>query len=421
MRVCLTFPFVLSVLAAGCACAPPTVPPTDAGPTDGGAGLRPLDADDRFAVPDASGAAGPACTEVERLTTALPALEEGQVVVQGFGDRLLLVERPNNPPPPDYAPFLRFYTARRGEPFVLLAEHAFAHGIGFVRHARFRDGAWDVIVDLFADEGTIAWLRVSEDGSIEETDHRGPDSPRLEVREAFPNGSDYVLLAADVTDSGPGWPPIWILRATPDAPFDAAALLSPPRGVRRQVVAQPDRGRVLLLEQDPVVGRPPRIAVVPLAPLAAPSEDAWTEIGLPYEPRDFVHAYLFATPSGLVLGEFVHQPIDPAWLRVAWLDDAFGVRASWRIDTVVGGAVAVAGAFPAQEIVVTLPDSPRLPSGPATVFHARASAPGVVSALTPIGRALAVFPPELVVGPDGRVGVLHFFDRLDLETLCEAP
>lgn len=420
MRLCLSLPFVLSALAAGCACAPPTVPPTDAGPTDGGAGLRPLDADDRFAVPDASGAAGPACTEVERLTTALPPLEEGQIVVQGFGDRLLLVERPNNPPPPDYTSILRFYSARRGEPFELLAEHAFGSNVGFVQHVRFRDGAWDVIVDRFAHEGTITWLRVGEDGAIEATEHRGPGVPRLEIHEVFPSGPDYVLLALDMTD-GARSHPVWILRATADPAGDEAVLLAPPGVLRRQVLAQPERGRVLLLEHDPVVGRPPRIAVVPLAPLSAPTAEDFTEIELPYEPGLFVHAYLFATPSGLVLGEFAHQPIDPAWLRLAWLDDAFGVTASLRIDTVVGGAVAVAGAFPAQEIVVTLPDSPSLESGPATVFHARASAPGVVSALTPIGRALAVFPPELVVGPDGRVGVLHFLDRLDLETLCEAP
>lgn len=413
---------VLAALAAGCSCAPPTVlPASDGGPTDAGAGLRPLDSGDRFAVPDVPAPIGPACTDVERVTTTLPPLEEGQVVLQGFGDRLLLIERPNNPPPPDYTSILRFYSARRGEPFELLAEHAFGRNVGFVRHVRFRDGAWDVIVDLFAHEGTIEWLRVHEDGSIETTEHRGPGVPPLEVREVFPDGPDYVLLAADVTDGEATRHPIWILRASVDPSFDEAVLLAPPGSLRREVVAQPELGRVLLLEHDPVVGRPPRIAVVSLMPLAAPAAGAWTDVALPYDDGVHVEAHLFDTPSGLVLGEFLHQATDPAWLRLAWLDDAFGVTASWRIDTVVRGVVAVAGAFPSQEIVVTLPDSPDLESGPGTIFHGRASAPGVVSALTPIGRAHVVFPPELVIGPDGRVQVLHFDDRVDTELLCEAP
>lgn len=72
-----------------------------------------------------------------------------------------------------------------------------------------------------------------------------------------------------------------------------------------------------------------------------------------------------------------------------------------------------------QEILITLPDESDDHSGLATVFHARASAPGVVSAPAPIGRARAFRPPEMFVGTDGRTYTLHFDDRLDMERLCE--
>lgn len=411
---------VLSV--AGCACAPSeTLPdaPSDGGRVDGGAGLPSLDSGGAFAVPDVPSPVGPACATVERHTTLLPELEDGQVVLQAHGDHVLLVERPNNPPGPIYTTQLRFYLARLGEPFVRIGEHTFDRNVGLVEAVRFRDGAWDVIVRIFSHEGVLAWLRVSEDGEVTVDEHRGPGTPPLDVIEVFPFGDDYVVLAADASDDDALRRPTWILRVTPDGASDEAVALAPVDLARRQVVAQPALGRVLLLEWNRTIGRPPRIAEVPLAPLAAPDADAWREVDLGHVAREVVAPELFDTPSGLVMSEFSGLVTESTRLRIAWLDASFSIVGRYEIETVVEGVTAIAGTFPTQEIVVTLPDSPDDRWGPGTVFHARARAPGVVSALTPIGRALMVFPPELEVGPDGRVQVLHFDDRLDTEVLCE--
>lgn len=413
----------LLLVASGlpaCACEPPASI-EDAGASRDAAGALdtsppPLDAGNPFLVPDAGEVVGPACTDVEHRSSPLPPLDEGQRLVRLHGDRILVISRPNNPPPP-HTTMLRFYGGVVGEELALIAEHTFDRNVGLVQAARFRDGAWDVVVDVFSHEGLAIWLRVTDEGAVEATEHRGPGSPQLEARQVFEAGEDFVVLSREIVGDEPLLP-TWISRLEADGSDEHLRLADADRTTRQVVVSAP---RVLLFEHDEVLGRPPRLATLSIDPLQIPEETTFRTIEGAYPRTGRVEARLFDTPSGLVMGEFVVPTGDTATLRLAWIDDGFDVVARWEIETAVLGSVRIAGAFPLQEIVVTLPDSPGALSGPATVFHGRASAPGSVSSLAPIGRALAVYEPELVVQEDGRVDVLHFDDRIDIERVCEAP
>lgn len=412
---------LVAMALPGCGCEPPSSA-DDAGAPDDAALVRdtppPLDAGNPFLVPDAGEVVGPACTDVEHRSSPLPVLDEGQRLVRLHGDRILVISRPNSPPPP-YTTMLRFYGGVLGDELTLIGEHTFDRNVGLVQAARFRDGAWDVVVDVFSHEGLAIWLRVTDEGAIEATEHRGPGTPQLETREVFEAGEDFVVLSREIVGDERVLP-TWISRLEADGSDEHLRLADPDR-TARQVVVRARPPRVLLFEHDAVLGRPPRIAPLSIDPLGVPEDTAFRAIAGEYPRTGGVEARLFGTPSGLVMGELVVPTGETATLRLAWLDDAFDVTARWAIETVVVGSFRVAGAFPTQEIVVTLPDSPSDRFGPATVFHGRATAPGAVSSLSPIGRALAVYEPELVVHEDGRVDVVHFDDRIDVERVCEAP
>lgn len=410
----------LGLAAAGCSCgadATPAAPDSGAHTVDGGGVLAPLDAGDVFALVDAGPGEGTllpiACHEIERTTTILPPLEPGQIVLRGHEDQLLLIERPNDAGTGGATTLFRFYVATLGEPFALLAEHEHERAVGMVLEARWREGGWDVIFDLFSHEGLVAWLRLEADGALDVREIRGPVDRRIQEIEVRSAGEDFVVLGREDEDSAEG--PPWIAVLSPDGSHEWLDLSPPPGGERRwQVLPRWEDGEVLVLAARSD-GRPPaRVARVALEPLVAP--DAWVDVAGPYAATERAHPVLHDTAGGLVLTEFVGALGAPARLRVQWWDEALRVTASWSIETVVRGEVSVVGAPPAQEIFLTLPDDDV--HGLATVFHARVAEPGAVSTPAPIGRARASWPPAVVVDAEGRAQVVHFDDRVDVERVC---
>lgn len=413
---------LVAALLTGCACGVPGTPDDagllapDAPRVDGGGVLPGIDGGS-FGVPDAPLSTAPACARVDRTSTSMPPLEPGQVLVAAHGDRILLVERPSSPPGP--GTLFRFYESVAGEPFALIGEHAFDRAVGLTLAARFDDGAWDVLVELFSHEGLAAWLRLEEDGVVV-TERRGPVDVRIEARASLVAGEGFVLLSFE--PDGPGIP--WIVTIGPDGAEAWSSMPMPPEGsgYAWQLVADPDGDAVTLLATHRAGRLPPQALTVPIAPLMAPERASWRSFGETWPMGSAVRTSLHDTDGGMVLAEFVRLPGEESFsLHLSWLDEALGITARYAVETTTEGHVSITGAPPAQEILLTLPDTADDLAGAATVFHARARAPGVVSALTPIGRARGYAPPTTYEGPDGRTHTLHIDDRVDVERLCEAP
>lgn len=406
--------FVL--FAAGCECGRPVSVGFD---DDAGGEPGLPDSGDRFSVRD-GGTLAPACPSVERAEVELPDIGDGpfgrRMDVGVDGDRILLVDRVDDV---DGATF-HFYLGGLESPFVRIAEWRSTDVVGFAQAVRFRDGAWDVLVDV-ASPWMFAWLRVQDDGHVDAIDvPLVADRPWF-LLEVQPLDERFVAL---LREEDTLTHPLRVLELSPDGSHGALDIEdSPGADDRFQLLARGSRGEALVVAHDTYLGRQPRIlrfAGSPLRPAGG-----WVETS-DFELFDYVHYRLHDTPSGLVSTTFrtrseggAHRP---RVLEVRWLDEAYRTTAEWSVETVVLGDVAIAGALPAQEIVVTLPDSDdEGMHGTATVFHARASAPGTVSALMPIGRSRAAFPPSIHQREDGRFEVLSYDTRIEVSTLCEAP
>lgn len=385
------------------------------------------DASARFVPPDAA-YREPACTAIERRHAALPDVGDDRPWVHVHEDRVLVSQRDETVVPTTF----RFFSgpvptqstlARTFEP---LAEWVPAEPGGTLQHARFRDGAWELLVGVFPRNGLFMGLRVAEDGAVSETLYPAPSEERLRPLSVVSlgqggslGGQDYAVVAQHVDGEDDD---IRLVRLGLDGTLSAVAL----EGVgRRQVQLVP------LREQDEIVvvaygrsGRtPPRVRRLRANDWTL--EPEWTELeGI--RDDDLISWFrVHDTARGLITSVFRAGLVDgerqPEELRVDWLDSAFRSVATWTMPTAVGGALAVADARSSQDFLVTLHDSRRTGvNGTATIFHGRSSEPGELGALRPVGRTPAAFPPEVSIDELGRTRVVHHDDRLEIEVLCEA-